>query len=130
MLHADEAPAPPAHSGLAAFKPVTLAPLATVDERARFDREVLAALPHLAEEGAWKVWHYCPADANRDDRIDAADIAFFLDAWSRGDSFIGRLGDANRDAKLDERDYPAFMDAYFGGDCSPEETREHRLRVC
>lgn len=102
----------------------------TTDEQSAFYKDILAALPHIDPNDSYKLWSFCPADSNRDGRIDPADLAFFMSAWTQGDTSVGRLSDVNRDGVLDDRDHQTFIDAYFNGDCSPEKAFEYILMSC
>jgi len=109
---------------------VTLTPIATVEHYSRFHREIELAMPHLQLGDAFKLSNFCRADANRDDRVDGLDVAFFVHAWEQGDTSVGRLADVNRDDRIDRHDYELFLEAYFADDCSPQQQREYRFRIC
>lgn len=109
---------------------IILPVLTTGEQYASFRADVSAALPHVGLEDLSKLDYYCPADVNRDNRVDSADMAFFVQSWSQGSPALQHLADVNGDGVLDRRDYDMFIDSFFGGDCSPHERQDYRSVIC
>jgi hypothetical protein len=81
------------------------------------------------DRGRYRSRQYCPADFNRDDVVDQADLAAYVECWQTGDEMSVRRADMNHDEVADGADMTEFLSAYFNNDCDPQRQRERRTAI-
>lgn len=82
----------------------------------------------------WRARYFCPADINRDDVVDSADLVAFTAGYVSPQSPPEHLDpeflDLNADGWIDADDLLRFIDAWTGDSCDPEERRTYRGVIC
>lgn len=73
---------------------------------------------------------YCPADFNKDDRIDAGDIELFLAVYSAREGPMVDWLDLTADGAIDGADVECFMTAFNSGGCDPMSLTLTRVIAC
>ncbi len=106
------------------------APALSVEQWNDLKSRLAAVFPSCTTDDLFKLDYYCPADFDRDNRVDQGDLAFFVDVWSRGDGLTGHLADLNGDSHLDQQDINAYFEAYFSNDCDPVQKQTLRSQIC
>lgn len=124
-----DAPAPQRHRlPPRPVKPVVLGP--SVEENMRLVQPILDALPNLSRNDVYKLGYFCPADFNKDDRIDEQDFTLFAQTWADENSPLFNWCDMNKDGVVDESDAIEFLHEYREGSCNCEELRDLRSTIC
>ncbi|MFT3685582.1 MAG: GC-type dockerin domain-anchored protein [Phycisphaerales bacterium] len=85
--------------------------------------------PIAAVQDRYRSRQYCPADFNRDDTVDGADLAAYVESWQLGDQASDRRADVNRDRVVDGTDMTEFLNAYFNNDCNTQQMKDRREAV-
>jgi len=73
---------------------------------------------------------YCPADFNKDDRIDAGDLELFLAVYSAREGPMVDWLDLTSDGTIDGDDVDCFMAAFNSGGCDPMSLTLTRVIAC
>jgi hypothetical protein len=104
----------------------------TLSQEAQNDREraVVEVLPNLAGFEYWKQRYYCPGDFDKNNQIDDADIALFIEAWSDSRHALFHWTDINADGVSDDTDLADFLRLMHESPCDPAEQAEYMLQIC
>lgn len=92
--------------------------------------EIVALLPHLANERPARLNYYCPADFNKDNVVDETDLVLFEQAWEDPAHPLHGWTDFDDSGVTDAFDFNEFLDAFARGDCDPQSRADYRQQVC
>lgn len=84
----------------------------------------------IQRDGEWRAKYYCPADFNKDDRIDAEDLALYLAVFSAQDGPMASWLDIDADGGVTPSDLEEFINVLERQDCDPAKNAEYRLSIC
>lgn len=84
----------------------------------------------IQRDGEWRAKYYCPADFNKDDRIDSEDLALFMAVFAAQDGPMALWLDIDADGSITPSDLEEFINVFERQDCDPAKNAEYRLSIC
>jgi hypothetical protein len=113
-----------------ARRPVRPMPLTTCEQFWLDVQPIFDMLPHMEKWDIHKLPYFCPADFNKDDRVDEQDLALFAQTWNDQDSPLFNWCDLNGDGFVDAADAVEFMHRFDHGRRDGEQLKEARSTIC
>jgi hypothetical protein len=93
------------------------------------DPSLITDLPESLRDQPWRAPFYCPADFNKDDRVDDQDIELFFAVLAAQDGPMAPWLDMDGDAAVTGEDVAWFLSAVATGECDPAARARLREQV-
>jgi hypothetical protein len=87
-------------------------------------------LPDSVRQQPWRAAFYCPADFNKDDRVDEEDARLFFAVYAERSGPMAGWLDLDGDGAVTGEDVAAFLAAYVEGDCDVSARARLREELC
>jgi hypothetical protein len=113
-----------------ARRPVKPAALVTCEQFWIEVQPIFDMLPHMEKSDIHKLGYFCPADFNKDDRVDESDLLLFAQTWTDEASPLFNWCDVNADGFVDAADAVEFMSQFNDGPRDGERIKELRSMIC